>query len=346
MTAYLKALAKEIRARLLPLGRFHAPSLYFGGGTPSLVPAKDLAGVLAVLGRYARWNDGSEITLEADPNTFGKAKARAWRKMGINRISIGVQSFNAASLRRLGRTHTAEDCRRSFRLLRSSGFQNINLDLMYGLPQEGARAFLPSIRETVRLRPEHVSLYQLDISARTPFGKMLRAGRLDLAPEKDTARMYRTACRELGRAGYRHYELQNFARPGFESTHNRRYWNHEEFLGFGVGAFSYLNGLRFGHGKSLRDYLAGAGRGDFRPELCEKITEQLKMKESLILGLRLADGIDLEVLERARGIRVSGGMIRRLDDLVSKKLARRRDRHYRLSGRGELLSESVASALV
>jgi len=343
---YLEALKAEMASRLETIGPLEAPSIYFGGGTPSLLTSEELEELFVCLKKYVRWETSTEITLEANPGTFSLDRAREWKSLGVNRVSLGVQTFDPSTLKRLGRLHSVEDTKNSFRILHEAGFGNISFDLIYGLPGEGMEQFERSLDETLDLQPDHVSLYQLAIEENTPFYRLAQNNKLALPLEEEVIGMYELAILKLESAGFGHYELQNFALTDRESVHNYRYWHHQEFLGLGVGAYSYWDGKRFGHGKSLSDYLRKAAAGDFTPVLSENITEEIRMKEMVILGLRLKKGIRLDVIEERLGRPLSPGIVSKLDRLALKKLLRKEENRYSLTLKGEHLSESVASELI
>ncbi len=343
---YLDAIKKEMLRRLELLEALEAPSIYFGGGTPSLLQAEEVAEILDHLRKRVRWAASAEITLEANPLTFDLTRAQDWKRLGVNRVSLGAQSFNLPTLKKLGRLHTPEDTGLSFHHLKEAGIHSVNLDVIYGLPDEPIEDLSRPVEKALSLGPDHISFYQLAIEENTPFYRLAAKNRLALPPEEAVMEMYELASGAFEEAGLAHYELQNFARSGHASVHNYRYWRHEEFLGFGVGAYSYFDGKRFGHGKSLDDYLNKVASGDLSPEVSETITEDIRMKEVIILGLRLRDGIDPAEAELKLGRKMPLHLSQQLDRLVQNKLLRKHGRRYLLTLKGEHLSESVASELI
>jgi len=342
---YIEALKKEFEHRLPKLGPISAPSIYFGGGTPSLLTGKGLKNLFDSLSRWVKWNKQAEITLEANPETINKTLAKDWKMLGVNRVSLGAQSFNSGTLKKLGRTHTPKNINHSAAILKEQGHQNINLDLIYGLPNESSSDFNSTIQAVSKLGPSHISLYQLAIEEKTRFYLLNKKNVLALPSDEETSLMYENALLVFKKAGFNHYELQNFSKPGFESIHNLRYWKHLEFLGFGVGAYSYINGKRFGHTKILSSYLKNSKKDVFDPAVTENITPKIALKEKIILGLRLKEGIDLNQFEK-EGFEIPKTTLHQLKQLSNEGLLIKKENTYQSTLQGQHLSETVAARLV
>ena len=266
---YLRALETEIRlsAETFGNGSLSADTVFLGGGTPSLLDADELAHLMAVLSESFRILPGAEITLECNPGTVGREKLLAFREAGINRLSIGVQSFRDEELKLLGRIHTVEEARQCVLDARWAGFDNISLDLISALPGQNIGQWMESLREAVALAPEHISAYSLILEDGTPLKEAALEGKLPRLPDEDEDRkMYHETRSFLAEHGYHRYEISNYAKKGFESRHNSGYWTGHPYLGFGIGAASFYAGCRWSHTRSMTSYLqalesAGASAG-------------------------------------------------------------------------------------
>jgi putative oxygen-independent coproporphyrinogen III oxidase len=277
-------------------------TVYLGGGTPSLLESGLVAAMLSALReRFScAWE---EATLEADPETVTREKVRAWRAAGIDRISLGAQSFDDRELRAAGRLHRSEDVSAAAERLRAGGFSNLSFDLIAGLPHQTAESWKASLEALVRLRPEHVSIYLLEVDEASRLGReVLSRGRrygAAAVPEDDAlAGFYDDASARLAREGYEHYEISNWALPGFASRHNRKYWRREPYLGFGAGAHSFDTCERWANEHAPERYIAAIGEGRLPAEQRETITGRRAMEEEIFLGLRQLEGIDLDRLEQ------------------------------------------------
>ena len=283
-----------------------ADTVYIGGGTPSLLDAAHLANLLdAIRDNFA--TKLTEVTLEADPETVEASKAAAWVHAGINRVSFGVQSFSDRELRAAGRMHRRDDVYRAATLLRGAGIANISFDLIAGLPHQTRESWRQSLQEVVDLAPEHVSVYLLEVDEDSRLGKELLHGgerySAGAVPDEDTlAELYETACAALRKAGYHHYEISNWARPGFESRHNLKYWRREPYLGFGAGAHSFSGTERWANAHDAAGYVSALTAGRLPIEQREIVTSESALEEELFLGLRQLDGIDVERIERQYGV--------------------------------------------
>lgn len=309
--------------------RLSADTVFLGGGTPSLLDANELAHLMAVLSESFRILPGAEITMECNPGTVDREKLLAFREAGINRLSIGVQSFRDEELKLLGRIHTAEEARQCVLDARWAGFDNISLDLISALPGQNIDQWMESLREATALAPEHISAYSLILEDGTPLKEAALEGKLPRLPDEDEDRkMYHETRSFLAEHGYRRYEISNYAKKGFESRHNSGYWTGHPYLGFGIGAASFYAGCRWSHTGSMTSYLqalesAGASaksdgeslssaekatgrRGQEPAEVLESIYEEKeilsekdRMAEFMFLGLRRMQGVsEAEFLRR------------------------------------------------
>ena len=302
---------------------------------------------------FAR-SDGAEATLEADPETITPEKAAAWLAAGINRISLGVQSFHDAELKAAGRMHRRDDIFSAIACLRSHGFANISLDLIAGLPYQTPASWRDSLEETLRLRPEHISIYLFEVDEGSRLGRELLAGgaRYSAAavPSDDAmADSYELACERLRQAGYDHYEISNWALPGFRSRHNLKYWRREPYLGFGAGAHSFDGRFRWANAHDPAAYAAAIESGRLPLEQLEEVTPRQALDEELFLGLRQLEGIDLASIEAQYGARQQAQYNRlgkRIEELRAQGLVECDGTRVRLAPARLAVSNEVFVALL
>ena len=313
---YVKLLCREIEQRATETSTSPAPvpaqvrpidTIFIGGGTPSLMTPAQMNMVMQALRKSFRIEEGAEISMEMNPGTADREKLLAFRRAGINRLSIGVQSFDDGELKLLGRIHTADQAREIFREARAAGFDNINIDLMSALPGQKIATWEKTLREAVELGPEHISAYSLIIEAGTPFATMKLP---DLPSEDEDREMYHFTKKFLAENGYRRYEISNYAREGFECRHNCGYWTGHEYLGLGLGASSDMGsrippcGERFRNPSDMEAYRKAVREGcDPAQMRCERqvMTREDRMEEFMFLGLRMADGVSEDEFEARFG---------------------------------------------
>jgi oxygen-independent coproporphyrinogen-3 oxidase len=306
-------------------------TVYFGGGTPSLLDPVHLQRMLdAIRASFATELD--EVTLEADPETVEVGKAEAWARAGINRVSFGVQSFSDAELKATGRMHRRADIYRAVPTLRDAGIRNISFDLIAGLPGQTRESWRASLDELAALGPEHVSIYLLEVDEGSRLGaEVLRGGAKygagTIPSDDDMAEFYESACVLLQRAGYHHYEISNWAKPGFESRHNLKYWRREPYLGFGAGAHSFSGTQRWANAHDASAYGNAIESGRLPAEQLEAVTPESALEEELFLGLRQLDGIDVGRIEGQYGVAVAP----RFDRLMSAGMVERDGNVVRLA---------------
>ena len=304
---YVNAVCNEIahvsKGKAVPckMLRETVDTVYVGGGTPSLLEPADLARLTSAL-RAAFQSAWSEITLEADPETITTEKASAWLKAGFNRISMGVQSFQNNELQAAGRMHCSTDVHAATKALRDSGFSNLSFDLIAGLPHQTAASWEDSVGKLLDLRPEHVSVYMMEIDEGSRLGcEVIAGGARYSAPalptDEQMAEFYDFACGALAAGGYEHYEISNWALPGKRSQHNLKYWKRQPYLGFGAGAHSFDGRRRWANAHDPATYVAAIGRGELPREQVEELTRQQALDEEMFLGLRLLEGINVGAIE-------------------------------------------------
>lgn len=346
--AYVGGLLTEIAAwgERPEVWRRAAETVYLGGGTPSLLAPPAVAEILDAVRSAFPLAPGAEVTLEANPGTVDRAKLAGFRAAGVNRLSLGVQAFQERLLRVAGRDHTTEDGRRVVAEARAAGFTNLSLDLIFALPGQTLEDWAATLDEAVGLAPEHISAYGLTYEEGTPFHRDRRAGRLRPVGEETEGAMFELGIARLGAAGYEHYEISNFARPGFRAVHNQIYWRCGDYLGLGAGAHSCLRGRRFSNLRLPRDYITAVGRDGSAEAGSEELTARQRLGEAMILGLRLREGIDLEALTagfRPWGVRPDAAALERLEQAG---LVERAGPRLRLTDRGIRLADEVFVALV
>ncbi len=286
---YVDALLQEIKLRRgeVPF----ADTVFFGGGTPSLLTPSQICRILDSLKTNFVIADSSEVTMEANPGTLTEASLRGYREAGVNRLSMGVQSMDDSRLRYLGRIHTSEDVVRDYHLAREAGFDNINLDLMFGIPGMTIQDALSDLKQIATLQPEHISFYSLQLEEGTPFFRQFEAGKLDEVPDELDREMYHRGIDFLQAYGYEHYEISNFCKPGFLSRHNSKYWNMSEYLGLGLGASSYVNHTRIVNETDFQEYCEKLAREELPQIDMHENSEFDDISEGVFTGLRRKEGI-------------------------------------------------------
>lgn len=348
MPAYGDAMVAEIRGYAGTLEGREIATVGFGGGTPSEVPASDIAAVLAALREGAPFADGAEVTLEANPGTLTGAHLAALREAGVTRLSLGAQSFHADELRFLDRIHSPEATANALRLAREAGFASVNLDLIYGLPGQSMERWEASLRTAIALGPDHVSCYCLTVEDGTPLARKVAAGAVVPGDADLAADMYDRAAALLEAAGFAQYELSNWARPGHESRHNRVYWTWGEYLGIGAGAHGFVGGERTENIAHPREYIAAAARSVHGSAVVHAYTpEPVTMIDDYVSSsLRLTEGFALDGFAAEFGARLEAMAPRWLEDCEAAGWLERANGHLRLTVRGRQLHSEVVVRLM
>ena len=342
LAEYPDLLLQEVRLRASAVEP--VASIYFGGGTPSLLQPYQLARLLEGIAATVEIRSDAEITLEANPGTVDLISLKAFLDAGINRISLGVQSFDDHFLDCLGRIHTAAGSRRAFDEVRAARFGNVSLDLIHSLPGQSLDQWRTELRHAVALSPEHISIYGLTVEDGTPFAHRYPVDSPDLADDDLSADMFELADELLTAAGFEHYEIANYARPGCRARHNSGYWQRDGYLGLGVAAHSFLRegyGVRFCNPGTVMEYRQGVVSGQLARVDTEYLTLDAAMAEYMFLGLRMADGVDLHAFEREFGRSPETRYGSAIADLVRLGLLTRKGSTLLLTLRGMLLSNQV-----
>ena len=347
MQDYAAALRAEILREVSPLrARWgDVRTIYLGGGTPTVLPAECLTEILRTLIDAA--GIPQECTVEANPGTVDEHSLAQLRTAGANRLSLGVQSFDDRLLRAIGRIHTAEEARAAFHAARAAGFDNISLDLMYGLPTQTLDDLKTSVNTALALAPEHISIYGLIVEEGTPLAAAEAQGRLTLPSEDAAEEMYDYLMEELPARGYARYEISNFGRAGYESLHNRGYWRNVPYLGVGAAAHGYVDGVRWGNVADAHAYTRAirAGASVRTPEDTER-TRANAMEEYAFLALRTREGIDAVDFSRTFGVDIDTVYGAVIEKYIVQGLLRRAENHVALTDAGMKLGNEVFAAFL
>ncbi|HDQ41316.1 MAG TPA: radical SAM family heme chaperone HemW [Desulfonatronum sp.] len=341
LNAYLNLLLKEIAFWGRRLGSVPVSSLYFGGGTPSLLSLAGLERIIRALDTAFSLQPGLECSLEANPDSCEDPEyLRGLKSLGVNRLSLGLQSLDNAQLRRLERRHDAAQGVRVFDLARWAGFENINLDLIWGLPGQCLRSWLQTLDKTLSLQPEHIACYGLSIEGDTPLAQTVVSGETTLPAEDVQAKMFLRGAEMLESRGFLQYEISNFSRMGYACRHNQGYWDGVEYLGLGAGAVSTLGGRRWENPKNLNQY-ARLVRWERLGENAQELTPSERVKELIMLSLRTACGLELKAYTRAAGKTFLREHARLIQVLRQNELIRISEGRLRLTKAGMLVSNSI-----
>ncbi|MFP3153018.1 radical SAM family heme chaperone HemW [Lachnospiraceae bacterium ZAX-1] len=340
---YVKRLTEEIKQKADNYQAYSVPSIFIGGGTPSVLPISSIDVIMKALSTHFKLEDAAEITIECNPGTLDEDKVKFYKKVGINRISFGLQSAIDEELNVLGRIHTWEQFLKSFALVREAGFDNVNVDLMYGLPNQSLKDWIYSITQVVRLNPEHICAYSLIIEEGTNFFKRYQEDEkarekgdvpVSLPEEETERRMCEHATIFLRENGYEQYEISNYAKPGKSCKHNIGYWTRQPYLGLGLGSASLVENRRFTNTANLEDYL----KGDFGKKDCETLSEKSQMEEFMFLGLRLLRGVDRQEFKKQFSVEIEHIYGEVLVTLSKQELLRQIDGRIWLTTKGISIS--------
>ena len=341
MQGYVDALTTEIRKRATEYTDKKVVSVFFGGGTPTTLSIPMLEQLMAAV--FECWDiaEDAEITTEANPGTLDREMADALKKMGFNRLSMGVQAWQNSLLKSLGRIHTIESFQENFKAVREAGFENVNTDLMFALPEQTMADWQETVQNMVAMDPEHISAYSLIIEEGTPFYDRYEKGELKPAEENLDREMYRWVVEYLAENGYEQYEISNFAKKDRQSCHNRIYWQAEEYLGMGLGSHSYMNGERFHNIYDLQDYIRADGDVSLLKEEVEVISREDALAEFMFLGLRLTEGVTFARFEERFGEEMKNIYGSQIKKLVKDGLLTEDGKGIRLTERGTDISNVV-----
>jgi len=336
---YMPAVAHELELRKGLAGELK--TVYIGGGTPTTIPAPSLIGLLRKIRDTFSVSPDAEITVEVNPGTIDKEKARALSDAGVNRFSIGVQSFDDKALQLLGRIHTFEDVIKAVAAIRYADIRNISIDLIYGIPGQTMEDWSHAVAMAKELSPEHVSAYELTPEKGTPLYELIARGKLKKPDEESIVEMYYHAIDSLARGEYRHYEISNFAKQGFECRHNLTYWNRGEYIGLGAAAHSFIGDRRVKNVNDIGRYVEALQKNDLAVEENVEISCEEAMRETIFLGLRKTEGLNIRELREDLGIDIAGAA----SELINQALLEVEGERLRLTRKGIVVSNTVITEL-
>ncbi|HGK6950331.1 TPA: radical SAM family heme chaperone HemW [Streptococcus agalactiae] len=339
--AYLQALIREFRSYDITELR----TLYIGGGTPTSISAVQLDYLLTELIRDLNLNTLEEFTIEANPGDLTVDKIEVLQKSAVNRVSLGVQTFNDKHLKRIGRSHNEAQIYSTIDALKTAGFQNISIDLIYALPGQTMDDVRSNVAKALSLNIPHLSLYSLILEHHTVFMNKMRRGKLHLPTEDLEAEMFEYIISEMERNGFEHYEISNFTKPGFESRHNLMYWDNVEYYGVGAGASGYLDGIRYRNRGPIQHYLKGVSEGNAR--LSEEVLSKNEMmEEELFLGLRKKEGVSIGKFEQKFGMSFEKRYGQIVQELQSDGLLKENNGFIQMTKKGLFLGDTVAEKFI
>lgn len=341
--SYLTALREEMKqyAEIIKKENRTVSTIYLGGGTPTCLTGKQLAYLFDYCFKLIPFKPGAEFTVEVNPGTIDVFKTKVLIQGGVNRISIGLQAWQNRLLERLGRIHSLSEFEQSYYLLREQGLKNISVDLMFALPGQSFEDWQESLHKLVQLKPEHISTYSLKLEQGTELLKLFQQGLVVLPSEDEEVKMYEYGLDFLNSSGYQQYEISNFCFPGYKSRHNLVYWLHQEYLGIGAGAHSYFNGVRYSNYNLIDDYLTCLKKKQLPIKNREPIGLQRKIEDTIILGLRLKHGVNLEKMAKETGKDLIVFYAERIERLKKQGLLEEESSWLRLTRKGLLLANQV-----
>lgn len=342
---YVDALVIEI-SRVVGDTNNRLGSVYFGGGTPTLLPAEITAKLLETLQQVIGVDEDAETTIEANPGTVDIYKFEQLRAAKFNRVSLGVQSFDTGFLQKIGRVHDVMDAVRAYDAARNAGFMNISIDLIFALPGQTLDHWRNTLEYALKLNPEHISLYELTIEEGTKFAQLCAKGVVEIITEETQIEMYETAIDMLRDAGYIHYEVSNFAKPGYECIHNKVYWNNDSYYGFGAGATSYLSGTRAIRAANPEDFIREIDAGRDAVESSEQLKGKALAAETITQGMRMLSGVDVSGLSAKTGIDILAEFSKEIGSLADRNLIELKNGILRVTHKGLLLLNDVAAEFV
>ncbi len=342
---YISALRKEVAGHQGAFGSRVFDSVYVGGGTPTVLLPDQLRELLSIATEHFQVDPGAEMTIEANPGTVSKDKLELLHACGINRLSLGVQSFSDDVLKTLGRLHNAREAHDAYMLSRKTGFTNIGIDLIYGIPGQTMAGWDDTLAKAISLTPEHISAYSLSLDEGSLFMVEAEAGRFVLPDDELVAAMYEVAVNRLTGAGYERYEISNFSFPGFACRHNRNYWERGEYLGLGPAAWSFIGNRRYRAIADVHEYTRRLNDGLSVIEEEEVVGPHQAAKETVMLGLRTARGVDVMCYERKYGAEALKQLMRNAAPLLDTGLLVQANGRLMLSERGILVSNEALARL-
>ncbi len=346
ISSYISALYKEITTYSQKLKKINIRTIYFGGGTPTILSGIQIYNILEFCKDKFTVDKNAEITIEANPGTLDGEKIKLLIESGINRLSLGAQSFNDLFLKILGRIHNTQDIIDSYYLAREKGFNNINIDIMFALPDQTTKDFQITLKKAVSLKPDHLSLYNLTIKSGTEYYKKYKGSKLKLPTEDEEFDMYNWAIKYLEENDFEHYEIANFARPHKRSVHNLIYWQNKPYLGIGAGAYSFIRGYRYMNFKDPARYIKEVMDDKLPIDNGEKLSLRKRMIETIILGLRTKDGVGYKKFKTRFKVDINNIFHKQINELVNLGLLQKDVFKIKLTKRGIFLADTVSREFV
>ncbi|MCY8352176.1 radical SAM family heme chaperone HemW [Bacillus haynesii] len=344
---YLRSLEKEMANSMEAAGHPELKTIFIGGGTPTSLSAAQLERLLDSIHRILKPSESlAEFAVEANPDDLSAEKLDVLKAAGVDRLSFGVQTFEDELLKKIGRVHEQKDVLVSFERARKAGFDNISLDLMFGLPGQTIGHLASSLDTALALGAEHYSVYSLIVEPKTVFYNLMKKGRLHLPPQDQEAEMYELVMRKMEEAGIGQYEISNYAKKGYESKHNLTYWNNEEYFGFGAGAHGYINGKRTVNAGPVKHYIDLIEQSGFPYKEKHRVTKNEQIEEEMFLGLRKTAGIDKECFFEKYGRSVDDLFPKVLHSLEETGLIVNTNKNVFLTHNGKLLGNEVFQAFL
>jgi len=341
ISSYISALYQEITAYSKKLKKSNITTVYLGGGTPTILSGVQIYNILEFCKNKFNIDKNAEITIEANPGTLDVEKLKLLIESGINRLSLGAQSFNNLFLKKLGRIHNTQDIIDSYSFAREIGFSNINIDIMFALPDQTTEDLQVTLKKAVSLKPDHLSLYNLTIKPGTEYYKKHKKGKLKLPTEDEEFDMYNRAINFLEESDFEHYEIANFARPYKRSMHNLIYWQNKPYLGIGAGAYSFIKGYRYMNYENPARYIKEIMSGKLPVDNGEKLSLRKRMIETIILGLRTKDGVGNKKFKTRFGVNLNDIFPEQIKKLVNLGLLQKDNYRIKLTKKGIFLANTV-----
>jgi len=341
LSSYVSALYREIFIYSKKLKKSKIKTIYLGGGTPTICSGILIYNILNFCKDNFEIDKNAEITIEANPGTLNNKKIKALIKAGINRLSLGAQSFNNVFLKKLGRIHNVQEIIESYFIARENGIDNINLDIMFALPGQTIKDFKDTIKKTISLKPDHISLYNLTIYPGTKYYQDYKKKLFTLPTEEEDYNMYSWAINYLEKNNFEHYEISNFAYPNKRSIHNQIYWHNQPYLGLGAGAYSFINGYRYMNFNDPIKYIKKIKSGELPIDNGEKLSLKKRVAETIILGLRTKDGVNYSEVKRRFKVNIRNMFYKQISKLVYTNLLKKDNYKIQLSKKGLFLANVV-----
>lgn len=330
INVYCQALIKEIEIYHQKFGDLTAETIYFGGGTPSIIDSEQLATIMAAIKNRFSFNEQTEITIETNPDSLDEEKLEKYLQIGINRLSIGLQAWQNSLLQTIGRTHSLETFLQKYELARKVGFKNINIDLIFALPTQSKAQWQETLENVIKLQPEHIACYSLEWDNNSRFANQLKTGHLKMASESLDRQMYHLACLQLKKAHYQQYEISNFAKIGHECQHNLDFWQNKDYLGFGASAVSRASDKTWQNLANIRAYTQKLTQNQLAIKKIESIDEKNKLINQISLALRTNRGVEKKLLNEVK-----------LQNLIENKLLKKEKNFIFLTTKGKDLLNQI-----